>query len=332
MAKLITVPVDRITETAGKDGISGKPDQSSAMPSSWAIWFSRVSSLVNNVQESGVTADRPTKNLYVGRSFFDTTIGKPVWYDGTGWVTAMEDLMLEWAAGNKTGYSTVNKFGRNTAIAANATEDIWDGSAIYTWPSSASVTHIRSAVDSATTQGMVVEVQGLDTNWDLSVQNATLDGTDSTTEVALTTALRRVFRMRVLDSSLADQNIQVGPTGFATQQGVITAGNNQTLMALYTVPNGKTAYMTNYYASLNPAANQDPTTMQIRLWGVDNENGYARQLKHTRGLDADASNMFQHKFEPYYKFTQKTDIYIDGTTVGKAADISAGFDLILVDN
>ena len=29
---------------------------------------------------------------------------------------------------------------------------------------------------------------------------------------------------------------------------------------------------------------------------------------------------------------EKSDIYIEGTTVGKAADVSAGFDLILVDN
>ena len=41
---------------------------------------------------------------------------------------------------------------------------------------------------------------------------------------------------------------------------------------------------------------------------------------------------FYHPFKPYVKFTQKTDIYIDGTTVGKAADISAGFDLVLIDN
>lgn len=244
----------------------------------------------------------------------------------------LKDFMLEVAKGNVTGHSTVNKFGRNAAIAANSTEEIWDGSSLYTFPSSASITHVRSAVDSAATQGMVLELQGLDTNWDLTVQTATLDGADSTTEVALGTALRRIFRIKVTDASVGDEDIWAGPTGFATKQAVVTAGYNQTQMAIYTVPNGKTAYLTNYYASLNPVTNQDPSTMHIFLWAVDNTNGYARQLKHVQGLDPDANNSFKHDFAPYYKFTEKTDVYISGTTVGKIADISAGFDLILVDN
>jgi hypothetical protein len=38
--------------------------------------------------QNGVTADRPTQNLQVGQFYFDTTLGYPVWYDGTDWVDA----------------------------------------------------------------------------------------------------------------------------------------------------------------------------------------------------------------------------------------------------
>lgn len=37
---------------------------------------------------SGTTAARPVANLVVGMSYFDTTLGKPVWYKGPGWVDA----------------------------------------------------------------------------------------------------------------------------------------------------------------------------------------------------------------------------------------------------
>lgn len=36
----------------------------------------------------GETEDRPTDNLVVGQMFFDTTLGQPIWYDGTNWVDA----------------------------------------------------------------------------------------------------------------------------------------------------------------------------------------------------------------------------------------------------
>lgn len=37
---------------------------------------------------SGATAARPSSPAFVGQSFFDTTLGKPVFWNGTGWVDA----------------------------------------------------------------------------------------------------------------------------------------------------------------------------------------------------------------------------------------------------
>lgn len=51
-------------------------------------WFTTVSRLLTQMTQSGVTADRPTVNLWTGRPYFDTTLGQPIWYDGTGWVDA----------------------------------------------------------------------------------------------------------------------------------------------------------------------------------------------------------------------------------------------------
>lgn len=54
----------------------------------WTTWAASVSSLLTATAASGTTAQRPTSFLYVGRPYFDTTIGKPLWYSGAAWVDA----------------------------------------------------------------------------------------------------------------------------------------------------------------------------------------------------------------------------------------------------
>lgn len=39
-------------------------------------------------RQSGTTAQRPTSELAVGDTYLDTTLGKPIWYTGSGWVDA----------------------------------------------------------------------------------------------------------------------------------------------------------------------------------------------------------------------------------------------------
>lgn len=51
-------------------------------------WLSIVHTTVVAMRQSGVTAVRPTKLLWVGRTFFDTTLGLPIWWDGSQWVDA----------------------------------------------------------------------------------------------------------------------------------------------------------------------------------------------------------------------------------------------------
>ena len=54
----------------------------------WFNFASRVAEAVTALRSSGTTANRPTVGLFIGRTYFDTTLGKPVWHDGSGWVDA----------------------------------------------------------------------------------------------------------------------------------------------------------------------------------------------------------------------------------------------------
>lgn len=238
------------------------------------------------------------------------------------------DIFLSIPSGRIPHTSWVNKFGRNADVDA-AQEEVWDGGGTYAWPTTASITHIKSAADSAATQGMTIEVQGLDANWNRVTQTATLNAVDSTTEVELTTPLIRCFRMKNTSAVDNDQAIQAGPTGFASVQAQITIGYNQTLMALYTIPNGYTGYCVNVWGNGNKVVTTGAA--DITFWA--RSFGGVFRVQRTIGSQVSGSTGFQHFFTPYAKYSQKTDLKM--TAIGSSGtnhDISAGFDLILLEN
>lgn len=54
----------------------------------WATFFSNAFLILSALTQSGTTAKRPTSGLWTGRMYFDTTLGKPIWYKTAGWVDA----------------------------------------------------------------------------------------------------------------------------------------------------------------------------------------------------------------------------------------------------
>lgn len=55
--------------------------------SEWIEWLSAVHGFSKKFRGSGPTAERPVNYLETGDWYFDTTLGKPIWYSG-GWVDA----------------------------------------------------------------------------------------------------------------------------------------------------------------------------------------------------------------------------------------------------
>jgi hypothetical protein len=54
------------------------------------LYFNQLDNFTQNINipASGATADRPTTSLQVGQFYFDTTLGYPIWYNGTVWKNA----------------------------------------------------------------------------------------------------------------------------------------------------------------------------------------------------------------------------------------------------
>ena len=49
----------------------------------WFSWFIRMGDVMVALTTSGTTVQRPTKLLWKGRPYFDTTLGKPIWVKST---------------------------------------------------------------------------------------------------------------------------------------------------------------------------------------------------------------------------------------------------------
>ena len=54
------------------------------------LYFNTVDNAIAGLitPPSGITSNRPTIRLQIGQQYFDTTLGIPIWYNGTVWKNA----------------------------------------------------------------------------------------------------------------------------------------------------------------------------------------------------------------------------------------------------
>ena len=72
---IITPPP--LQEPFDRDGVASTP---------WKQWTQSVYTVANTVEQSGTTANRPAQK-FIGQQFYDTTLGEPIFSDGTSWNT-----------------------------------------------------------------------------------------------------------------------------------------------------------------------------------------------------------------------------------------------------
>lgn len=59
--------------------VSDIPSPKSAGSNALFGWLQSVYLICFSLQQSGTTAQRPTKSLWIGRFYFDTDLTKPIW-------------------------------------------------------------------------------------------------------------------------------------------------------------------------------------------------------------------------------------------------------------
>lgn len=82
---LISSPPTTAVDTQGSDLRLSPPSEG------WRNFLNAVFNICNAVTMSGTTAQRPTSFMFVGRTYFDVTLGLPIWLQSitpTVWVDA----------------------------------------------------------------------------------------------------------------------------------------------------------------------------------------------------------------------------------------------------
>jgi len=246
---------------------------------------------------------------------------------------------LSIAKGDVVGHSFIHKFGAAPDFdVADGFVTVWDGAEDdttweqmqYNYSTSAIITSI-SSTDAGDTEP--IEIQGLDANYDIVTQTATLDGQNV---VTFSTALIRVFRLKNVGTTDLVGHVFCFETGLvaagvptaSTIRAMIQPGNNQTEMAVYTIPAGKTGYMRDWYASTAGAKRDSQHTIRL----IARPFGQVFQLKHKSNISVTGTSYIQHKYEEPEVFSAKTDIEMRMDTDTDIAGVSGGFDIVLVDN
>lgn len=242
------------------------------------------------------------------------------------------DYTINISAGAVDGVSYIEKFGRNDTMSANV-ETIWDGSNVYTYLTSASSVYITSSDGNDTPAGTgarTVEVQGLDENYALATETINVD------DSASSTTFIRVFRALVKTTGSGGQAAGVisirsaasgGGTLLAQIKKVGTGGGaslGQTFMAIYTVPAGKTAYLTQWTVGAG-GQNADTTCMFV-------SKPFGGGAFNAKDIIISAGQQFSKNYKIPLQFTEKTDIEVRGFTSSAGNDCSSTFNLLLFDN
>ena len=235
-------------------------------------------------------------------------------FDEDGNFIYVSDISRDISAGRVADLAKVDKFGEtgDGILSADGLVTVWDGvndasaDKVYTYTATASIDKLSSSDDTDT---QTIEITGQGTDNVEVVQTVTLTGQ---TKATLGTPLMRVYRMKNTGATTLagsvycyeDGTISGGvPTTDATIKALITPPNNQTLMAIYTIPAGCTGYIHGYNVDITSrVAGFIHGHLFIR------EPGGVFQTKRTFTLSTTGtSNVFIPFYRPQ-KVLEKSDI------------------------
>lgn len=227
---------------------------------------------------------------------------------------------LQVSRGLIAGHNRVFKFGYNGVI-QNVEETIWDVGGLYTYPSSA-VTMTATSSSGATDENVQVTIQGLDTNYAELSETVTLNASGTATT---TGSFLRVYRAFVASGTASAGNITIANGG--TTYAYISSADQQTLMALWTVPAGYTAYLFQIDTTAFTVQNNKVAT--IRMLTRELNGVFRTQQK----FDLFEGSYHQDITCPQ-PIAEKTDIEFRAIADSSNADlrVSTTFDIIYIEN
>ncbi len=225
------------------------------------------------------------------------------------------------------------KFGFQPDI-SSAELPLWDVAEAYAYQATALPMLVSSpnAADQDTGTGArTVKIFGLDANYAEINETVTLA---SVTAVTTTNSYLRVFRMQVITAGSGEKNAGIIYAGASTvtsgtpadKYAAISVGENQTLMALYTVPAAKTAYIKAFGSSSGEATADRGAIVRLKMRPLNQ----VFQTQDKFELVRQHVNILHHR---PLTIAAKTDIQVTAIRSGATdVGVSGHFELIVIDD
>jgi len=227
---------------------------------------------------------------------------------------------LQVSRGLIDGHKRIFKFGFVVDV-DDSIEDVWDVGGTYTYQSSAVAMTVTSDAG-ATDNGVEVTVQGLDASYNELSETVTLAGAGTATTSG---TFLRTFRAFVSGTSAATDDINI--TNGGTTYARIQENEAQTLMALWTVPAGYTAYLLQTDITVHTEQNNKFITVTVQT---------REQNKVFRTFDkfVVVNDSHHQEYQAPNIIPEKTDIRVRaiGSSSNADASVSAGFDIVYIEN
>lgn len=245
------------------------------------------------------------------------------------------------ALGKIPGYSYISKFGFGT-VAQNIvpiTQTL-----AYPTPTAATALEILSSSgddddDVAKPGARKVTVIGLDANWEEQTEEVSMDGV---TPVALANSYTRIYRWFVSESgtyATATAGSHVGTLTIResgggtiwTQIDATPFPVGQSEIGAYTIPAGKTGYLTTKHVTVDSNKSVDLYFFARRMADdvADPYTGIMRIVDREVGVTGPVTTDYKIPKGP---FVGPCDIGFMGVVSANTADVSVEFELLLVDN
>lgn len=259
----------------------------------------------------------------------------------SGQLIGTTDFLIEVAKGTVLGHSLVFKFGRNPDVdTLTDPEDVWTYGGLYTYNDTPSIQYISSS--DALDVGMEITVEGLDADYKeqsvtvlLNGQNQTQIGTGETfvrvSRAYNSGPLEFAGNLLIYDDTVTSVTLGV-PSPTTSIKAEIKPIEQQTYMAIYTIPAGKTGYFLGGAISLTTGASANKSAivdLMTRQFG-----GVFTGQETIAITSTGTSNFAQdlHALGPL-KLPEKTDIKATiRITDANDTGVAAYFSILLVDN
>jgi len=232
-------------------------------------------------------------------------------------VGTSEPFELQVSRGQIPGHSFVHRQGRVPQMSNNASGTVWDvNDTDYPWSAWNTAGTISVIRASASDAGKNVIIRGLDADYNPITETITL--TVSTVNSVNTYTRLDFIRMNGTSVNVGTVTVYKG----ATVVGNIVAGVGQSLMGVYTVPAGYTAYLTRGVMTIKNGADATGSVL-YRIPGDRFLIGHTFEV---------ASSEYSYEFTCPFALPEKSDLDITAEVRTNNALVTAAYDMILIKN